>query len=391
MTQQFKPCVGQRIDVALRNQPAGFTVDRHLRDIGMIGGQHRNAARLCLEHYGRRAPLCISIGCGNARLNQQMRLGQLIPEYLMWLIPQLAHKRRKIVFRDSPVGMGEAYTAVSNDAASLYWNPTGLTRFSGTHIAVMHNTWVQGVNYESVGVAYGDSASSGFGVGLTFLWMDDIPVTTFGDRLGSSGDTFTARDFSFVVSYAHQILPGTSLGGSFKRIRSTLADVTATATAFDVGVIVTPSVPGLAFGAAVQNAGSKLKFVRDGDRLPLIARVGVAYTYRNTGLVSVEVAKPVDNRARIHAGGEFVVRNALSLRAGYRSSQDTDNGFTGGAGVRIRRMSIDYALSLMVSSAIRIVFPPHTVSKNAPTVRFPKIFYPLYFCMESASVCIVEI
>jgi hypothetical protein len=242
-----------------------------------------------------------------------------------------------------PIGLGGAYTAVSDDANSIYWNPAGLTRFNGTQLSLMHTRWVQDINYEFIGIAYGDSASSGFAFGMTFLWMDDMPVTTFSDRLGASGDTFTARDLSFVFSYAHQIFENVSLGGNLKRIRSTIADISATATAFDIGLMITPPLPGLALGTTIQNFGTRLKFMKDGDRLPLVYKAGAAYTYRDVAMLSVDISKPVDNRVRVNAGAEVSLRNTLALRGGYNSANDLDNGFMGGAGVRIRYISIDYA------------------------------------------------
>lgn len=243
-----------------------------------------------------------------------------------------------------PVGLGGAYTAVSNDANSVYWNPAGLTRFNGAHISLMHNKWFQGINYEFFGLAYGDSASSGFAFGLTFLWMDDIPVTTFSDRLGTSGNTFTSRDLAFSFAYAHQVFDIASIGVSLKRIRSNLAGISATATAFDFGLMVAPPpVPGLTFGATVQNVGTKLKFVKDGDRLPVVFKAGTAYSYRQMALLSVDISKPVDNRVAVSVGGEFVVMKTLALRGGYNSTSDLDNGLMGGAGVKIKRIAIDYA------------------------------------------------
>lgn len=242
-----------------------------------------------------------------------------------------------------PIGMGGAYTALSDDAGSVYWNPAGLTRFDGVRLSLMHNKWIQGVNYEFLGLAYADSGASAFAFGLSFLWMGEIPVTTFSDPLGASGATFTANDLSFVFSYAYQPAEYLSLGGTLKRIRSEIADITASTTALDLGAILFTPIEGATLGATLQNMGGRLKFVTDGDKLPFIYKVGAAYTYRRMLTLSADVGKPIDNRAYVNAGGEFVLLNTLALRGGYNSSNELDHGFTGGAGVRIRYISVDYA------------------------------------------------
>ena len=240
-------------------------------------------------------------------------------------------------------GLGGAYTAVSDDANSMYWNPAGLSRFNGTQLSLMHNRWVQDINYEFVGIAFGDSATAGFAFGLTFLWMGDITVTTFNDRLGTTGNTFTARDLSFVFSYGQQINDYVSVGGTLKRIKSTIDDISANATAVDLGLLTSLPIQGVTLGATIQNLGNRLKFIQDSDRLPLIYKFGVAYSQPNRLTLAVDLSKPIDNRFRVNAGGEFVLMKTLALRGGYNSSNELDNGFTGGAGVRIRSISIDYA------------------------------------------------
>ena len=249
----------------------------------------------------------------------------------------------KIGIGARPIGMGGAYTALSNDANSMYWNPAGLTRFEGTQLSLMHNRWIQDINYEFIGIAYAEEGVAAFAVGLSFLWMGDIPVTTFSDRLGASGNTFTANDLSFVFSYSHQVTYYVSVGGTIKRIRSEIDDISATATAFDLGVMVTTPIEGATLGATIQNAGTKLKFVGEGDRLPLTYKVGAAYTYRKMMTLSVDIGKSIDNAVRVNAGGEFVLLNTLALRGGYNSANELDRGLTGGAGVKVRYISFDYA------------------------------------------------
>ena len=49
------------------------------------------------------------------------------------------------------IGMGEAYTAVTNDVSSLYWNPAGISRNFGKQVMFSHTKWPASISHEFVG------------------------------------------------------------------------------------------------------------------------------------------------------------------------------------------------------------------------------------------------
>ena len=55
-------------------------------------------------------------------------------------------------------GMGEAQTAVANDAYASYWNPAGLGFLDGRELAMMHVNWLPGLAddlyYEFLSILY---------------------------------------------------------------------------------------------------------------------------------------------------------------------------------------------------------------------------------------------
>ncbi|HPG31034.1 MAG TPA: hypothetical protein PLQ81_09645, partial [bacterium] len=53
----------------------------------------------------------------------------------------------KLGYGARPAGMGEAFSAVSGDINSLYYNPAGLYDVSNKTISFMHLNWLLDINY----------------------------------------------------------------------------------------------------------------------------------------------------------------------------------------------------------------------------------------------------
>lgn len=268
------------------------------------------------------------------------------------------------------LSMGGAYTALAADASGGYWNPSALTMLSGADIMLMHEERFAGLlNYDLAAAAmpYGENTA----IGVTFLRLgiDGIPDSRNalidlngnseldpGERLDYSRITYvTAADWALYASYAHRSSDEISYGLSIKLIRRSVAEFTATGIGFDAGALYRP-VPSLFLGATLQDVTTTLLAWSTG-RTELIAptlRIGGAYevelgSFRVTP--SVECAVRAEGRGSVAAvsvgplsvdpygGMEVAYMGILSLRGGMNEVGHA----TLGAGVRIKRLHIDYA------------------------------------------------
>ena len=113
------------------------------------------------------------------------------------------------------IGMGEAVAAISNDATSAYWNPSGLLENTNTVINFTHNQWFQDVRNEFLSFA--------FPWGEQFLALS-ISYNSIGSieyRTGPSSEPLafvSAHDLAFGLSYARPLTANVSVGTSIKFI-----------------------------------------------------------------------------------------------------------------------------------------------------------------------------
>lgn len=126
------------------------------------------------------------------------------------------------------VGMGSAFSSVSDDATSGYWNPAGLTRVEpNIQIALMHTDYFSGMaSYDFGAIAFNLDEKSALGVSYIRFGIDDIPNTT--ELIDSDGNidydrirSFSAADNAFLLSYARILNEKLQLGVSTKIIRRT--------------------------------------------------------------------------------------------------------------------------------------------------------------------------
>lgn len=249
--------------------------------------------------------------------------------------------------------LGEAYTAVADEASAMYWNPAGLSRVEKRSLHLMHANYLGAADFEYFAFGHNAGRFGAWGLGVQNVSSKGIPQT---DANGVSGGTFSTDDTAFSLGYALAVSSGAWSGGALglaaKTISSRVAS-TAHAYAFDVGAL-SPLLWGgrLRLAATVSNVGSKLKFDRDSEGLPRVARLGAALRPASWWLASLDVAFPSYESPYVALGGEAVLGSAAEVqaaaRAGFNSRALSDvSGFTGvsfGLGLSAGGWSFDYGL-----------------------------------------------
>jgi hypothetical protein len=234
--------------------------------------------------------------------------------------------------------LGEAYTAVADDAVSAFYNPAGLAAVSRIELAATHTQWVQGGRHGSLAAAFPTKFGT-WAVHAVTLSFDDLERRA--SDTSSADSTFGAMDAAYGVSYGDKAGAFSwGLGGAY--VRQTLDGVSAGAPTGSVGGQWKMPVPGLTLGAAVRNIGGSIKFEQEGDPLPLTAAVGAAGRFMNNRLVGTIEARSVRNEsagfgAGIEASPPLTQTAFGRLRAGYRSDgSDADDA----SGVLVRRWGV---------------------------------------------------
>ena len=262
-----------------------------------------------------------------------------------------------------------AYAANTNDGASMVLNPAGLTSVPKSEVIIEITPWYMDMTHSFFGASM-LTEKGVLGVHVLSLNYGEFEETT-AEAQGLTGRTFNAYSVSFGLSYARQLLPQFSIGGTAKVIHEQIAKSSASALAFDIGTIYQTPFDNINFGVSVTNFGSKLQMngndliiSSDPDEsqtgnyepdallatqsfdLPLMLKVGLnwdALELKNARLaLSIDGNNPTNNTQSISIGGELALANEqVMIRAGlpYIGQKDKIETFTTGIGFRYSSIS----------------------------------------------------
>ena len=133
------------------------------------------------------------------------------------------------------VGMGGAFTSLADDASSLYWNPSGISRL-GTYVFYFnHSEWLADINYDFVGLSIPLNGGSAFGLSITYLSMGEMEIRRYGDE--ETGETFKAGSYALSTTWGMNLTDRFSIGFTGKYIREKIDNSHATGFAIDVGTL----------------------------------------------------------------------------------------------------------------------------------------------------------
>ena len=214
------------------------------------------------------------------------------------------------------LGMGNAFTAVADDATAGFWNPAGLIQWQGVKffgVNKFHDRSDYGFDPKGIGYAY-----RGYGL----FWGNKI-------ALGVESGT---PDFNY-YSFAHQVHPHVAVGGSLKFKRKHPSDYYqffGHSPSYDLALLV-KSHSNLKFGLLAGN----LPRERGISWLTL----GTAYQWESL-LFAVDLVVPRGplNETGFYYGIEWKPYRLIRLRGGR-----SDRWWTVGLGFDWRWIRIDYA------------------------------------------------
>jgi len=237
------------------------------------------------------------------------------------------------------VGMAESFTAMHGSVSCLHYNPAGLANLSENQVLLMYQRGIAEDNLAVVDVGI-PSPMGTFAAGLLYYNMGNIELI---DTSGNERTVNAQTDYLVTVSYSYPVVRTVSVGLNAKMLQSTLVEEEkGTAYAVDLGVLCL--INKLNVGLAVQNIGSEMKYIDEGDELPMTVRGGISYQIEDL-LTSVDIIKPNDGNIKGHIGLEYLVGEIIALRTGYKIGYDLDS-VTFGLGVKLNKLQLDYGLSL---------------------------------------------
>ena len=262
------------------------------------------------------------------------------------------------------VAMGGAFTAIANDGSAMYWNPAGIGYNRIRNIYVNHSDWIADISFDYFSISVPLKNSHVLGINITSVTMGEMEVTRYGNE--DTGETFSASDHAFGITYAMNLTDRFSVGFNGKYIQEKIANNHAKGWALDLGTLFeTPY--GFRLGTSISNFGPKMRMTGDdllvavdidesihGNNesvtgylatdqfdLPLILRVGISDDIKFGQVARITWAldanSPNDNASYINAGFEIgLLGDLFTLRGGVNSLflVDKEQEFALGFGVK---------------------------------------------------------
>ncbi|TMQ70226.1 MAG: hypothetical protein E6K81_13150 [Candidatus Eisenbacteria bacterium] len=261
------------------------------------------------------------------------------------------------------VAMGGAFSALSDDASGLLWNPGGLGR-------------VQRLQFEA-----GQSSYFGPGTGESYLLaaMPNWRWGVIGLSLRHYGvqDIDQRDDRNFVVAgptsdsqtevtlgYGRGLGSFLSLGGALRARHQSLAGYSASGFGVDLGITGQPWLAlgrdepwaeDVTWGFALANVvRPSMRLDRETVPDPTTLRTGFAWHHMigavRTLVVAADLERAAGMGARLHAGAELGIIPEFTLRAGLDG-----RAMTAGTGFHWRDLSFDYTYEARALDAVHRV------------------------------------
>ncbi len=194
-----------------------------------------------------------------------------------------------------------------------------------------------------------------------FVWAAALDYLSYGtfdkaDENGFKNGEFGASDMQLRLAAARSVRPDVRLGGVLKYQHRSIDGLTASAVAVDAGIQYETGFNGWTVGAAIKSFGvATSAFLDEKDPLPTSYELGFSVPLEHLPVrFNLAGAYVTEEGAEGRGGLEIAFAPQFIGRLGYSTigidqrtglSSDTFAGFSGGLGLKIKQLAVDYALT----------------------------------------------
>jgi tetratricopeptide (TPR) repeat protein len=238
-----------------------------------------------------------------------------------------------VPFGARPTAMGDAFVAVADDGNAAFWNPAGLTLLPGFEMNTMYtDLYATGIRHSLLGLAFPFRNWGSFGLAWSRIGYDDFELT-YGEN-------------QLLFSMARRLPYRLSIGLNAKHLRT---DVEFEGVSYghgdgwglDLGLLYRP-IHGFGLGLTIKDLGDTgVKYDTGHTATVLTQALMLGAAYRLTD--KILLAGSLDDR--LHWGGEYMLTDALTLRAGFQDDLTVSEpvSWSTGLGIRLKVVQFDYA------------------------------------------------
>jgi len=245
-----------------------------------------------------------------------------------------------------PNGMGNAFTAISDDANSMYFNPGGLYQVERFTFGGMYSIMTLDRNHYQGSFVWSNRVLGSFGLMFVGFGVSEIDGR---DKFGLPTRKFSDSENALSVGYGRKILPFMGIGGNLKYLIHTLLDNKGTGIGFDIGAhskidLQTHYIKAIRFGISLTDVGTSIKWDTDSshkDKVPSTARFGTGLDFefdKIRGLIALDGGHTSSEDFILWAGSEIWLYDLLAIRTGI-DKRDLTFGFS----IKYQNFQFDYA------------------------------------------------
>lgn len=269
----------------------------------------------------------------------------------------------KLVYGSRALSLGGAFVGLSDDPFYIDSNPAGGDTRKIYKVSVLHQEWIEDVNYEAIRFSTGIADRFFIGAGFTYLYLPFVHYDYFGE---TSGQSHIISQSLGILNFGYQFSqPNIAVGANLKLFYNHVPEELYPGQSYllfatDLGVIMRTNLlkrhigpePSLVFGLAVKNIGYSGMI----EKLPLEIHGGASYRVLKNLLVSAEVAVPFYEPVYGSIGAEFNFIPGFFLEGGIQIKENPMFAFGLGYRRKDMRIQASYSPSLAFANMFSVSF-----------------------------------